>query len=116
MKKLVLVALFSTFTYSTFAEGVYPLGKEANDAIYHLSLCASDVSRIVIPGPWIGNSERWDSRTKNYGYNFSVFERDGFTSVKKIGVISLVATYIANPPLDRPSYKFNCTINFESTL
>lgn len=112
--RLFFGILISAFLASSlaFAEEVSALNDEANDAIYHLSLCAAELPTIVNNGAWIGKTTRWESATKDYGFNFHVFRQIGFTQSEKVGTLKLTAAYKQNPPLDASAYNTTCTIVF----
>ena len=109
--KMVLILSLSLSVSFSCASSNYELKKEANDALYNISKCANEMPQILTSGAWIGKTQYWDSRNKNYGYNFHVFNTDWSDfSTYKVGELRLVATYIPNPPADASSYKYTCTI------
>lgn len=113
MKKLTTALFILFFSQWSLAEGRYTLGEEAQDAIYHLSrYCAPAMGQLLPPGAghWIGNTEKWDSRTQNYGYNYSVFKQVGFFKTELVGMIQLEAQKRNNAPADASDYIYICKV------
>lgn len=111
--KALLCGLF-LLSSATHASNIIELKKEANDALSHISHCTNQMSQILVDGAWIGKTIRWDSRNRNYGYTFHVFNTDWSDfSTYKVGEIRLNAQYLANPPADGSSYKYNCTLKLQ---
>jgi len=109
--KSLLTGVF-LLTHIPSGSRVVDLKKEANDALYNISFCTEQFSKILTNGAWVGGTKRWDSKkNKNYGYNYQVMntsKKD--SSTYKVGVISLVATAILNPAGDTSSFKYECTV------
>ncbi|MCX4027700.1 hypothetical protein H0A36_24880 [Endozoicomonas sp. SM1973] len=117
MNTLSKAAVFTALLSSTsvFASTYYELGEEANDALAGLSEhCVEALLKVKLKegNSWIGSSAKWYNQNNNYGYNFDVFYRLGF-STEKLATIHLTGKYIPNPPADASSYKYSCSVSWE---
>ena len=118
MKKILIGLVLLTSTLS-FAESVNTVTGEGAEAIHHLSRYCKDALANVESDSWVAETEYWDSRTQNYGYNYFVVKQrgiawGGFVSLERIAVIRLTARYIKNPPQDRPAHEYTCDIEIIS--
>ncbi|MCX4027049.1 hypothetical protein H0A36_13575 [Endozoicomonas sp. SM1973] len=117
MKILAKAAVFAAIVTSTsaFSSTYVQLGKEASDAIYHLSkYCAVELGELkqAYPSAWIGSAGKWYNQNSNYGYNFEVLYAPNYFSTEQLATLSLSARYIPNPPADASNYEYSCTVNY----
>ncbi|MDE1464250.1 hypothetical protein [Spartinivicinus poritis] len=117
MKILAKAAVFAAVITSTsaFSSTYVQLGKEASDAIYHLSkYCAVELGELkqAHPSSWIGSGGKWYNQNNNYGFSFDVLYAPNYFSTEQLATLSLSAKYIPNPPADAPNYEYTCTVNY----